>query len=94
MYKLRKNNKGAALMLVLVAVALVTVLVTTMLTASLINIQMKASERKGIENFYSADTYMDLVKSVVKTDADKVLDSAYKKLLVGYTGSASEEQNF
>lgn len=94
MYKLRKNNKGAALMLVLVAVALVTVLVTTMLTASLINIQMKASERKGIENFYSADTYMDLVKSVVKTDADKVLDSAYKKLLVGYTGSANEEQNF
>ena len=46
MYKLRKNNKGAALMMVLVAVALVTVLVTTMITASLINIQMKASERK------------------------------------------------
>lgn len=93
-YKLRKNNKGAALMLVLVAVALVTVLVTTMLTASLINIQMKASERKGVENFYEADNYMDMVKAVIKTDADKVLDSAYKKLLINYKGTADEEENF
>ncbi len=94
MYKLRKNNKGAALMMVLVAVALVTVLVTTMITASLINIQMKASERKGINNFYETDAYMDMVKAVIKTDADKVLDSAYKKLLVNYKGSADEEDNF
>lgn len=93
-YKLKKNNKGAALMLVLVAVALVTVLVTTMLTASLINIQMKASERKGIENFYEADDYMDMVKAVIKTDADKILDSAYKRLLINYTGTADEEDNF
>ena len=88
--KLRRNNKGAALMLVLVAVALVTVLVTTMITASLINIQMKASERKGIENFYNADSYMDLVKTVVKTDANKILDAAYKELLINYKASASD----
>lgn len=91
--KLRKNNKGAALLLVLVAVALVTVLVTTMITASLINIQMKASERKGIENFYEADAYMDLVKTVIKNDANKVLDSAYKELLINYKASSSAAVN-
>lgn len=90
--RLKRNNKGAALLFVLVAVALVTVLVTTMYVASMINIQMKGTEGKNRLNFYQTDEYMEVFRSIVKAEADYALDVAYKDTIVKYKHYSDKER--
>lgn len=56
--KFKLNNKGAALISVMIAVAFVTILSTTLLYISLNNYQMKVVNTKSKENFYDADDKM------------------------------------
>jgi hypothetical protein len=90
--RLKKNNKGAALLFVLVAVSLVTVLVTTMYVASIINIQMKGTEGKNRLNFYQTDEYMEVFRSIVKAEADYALEVAYKDTIVKYKNYSDKER--
>lgn len=52
------NNKGAALVSVMIAIAFVTILSTTLLYISMNNYQMKVVNTKSKENFYDADDKM------------------------------------
>ena len=90
--RLKKDNKGAALLFVLVAVSLVTVLVTTMYVASIINIQMKGTEGKNRLNFYQTDEYMEVFRSIVKAEADYALEVAYKDTIVKYKDYSDKER--
>ena len=55
MKKLKKDNRGVSLVMVIAAIALVTVLVTVALTMGLWNYQMKATNRISKNNFYDAE---------------------------------------
>ena len=70
MKKLKKDNRGVSLVMVIAAIALVTVLVTVALTMGLWNYQMKATNRISKNNFIIK---VDLIKNILYLRCDIIL---------------------
>ena len=51
----RNDNRGASFVMVVVAMAIVAVLAVTVLWIALMNLQMKVTDEKNTDNFYSAE---------------------------------------
>ena len=57
----KMNNKGAALISVLVAVVFVSIVATTLLTISLNNYQMKVEKNRANQNFYETENDINVI---------------------------------
>lgn len=55
----RNDNRGASFVMVVVAMAIVAVLAVTVLWIALMNLQMKVTDEKNTDNFYSAEGVLD-----------------------------------
>ncbi len=75
--KFHKDNRGAGIVMVLVAIALVMILVSVLMSISLVNFQMKATEKRSKANFYSAEIAMDQIHVGLEELASESIDSAY-----------------
>lgn len=83
--KLRKvDNKGMAMVLVIVAIALVTLLVSVLLSVSLLNYQMKVTEKKSKDNFYSAEVALDQIHAGLQQVVSDAIDAAYMNAMQKY----------
>ncbi len=60
--KEKLNNKGMALVMVIVAIGLVTLLVSVLLSISFINFQMKITEKKSKDTFYNSEVFLDQIR--------------------------------
>lgn len=90
-WNLKKNNRGAALILVIVCVAFAAILGTSVLYYSMTNRSMKTVDEKSTENFYSAETLLDEFVSNLQKQAEDSLGKAYTKLIasVGNTDTGA-----
>ena len=74
MKELSRNQKGSALVSVIVVIAFISILATTLLYVSTVNFQMKMDDNKIKVSFYDAEEPIDmiranLVKMVSETEA-------------------------
>ena len=52
----RTDNKGSAMVVVIIAMAFIGILASVLMYMSLLNYQMKVNNLKAKDNFYSAET--------------------------------------
>lgn len=79
MLKKRKlNNKGAALVSVLVVTAFITIIATTLLYMSAQNYQMKQTDYQNKQSFYGAERAVDELKNVLIDDVQEAYKAAYE----------------
>lgn len=83
------NNKGSGIVTVMVAVVFLTILGSMLLMYSLTNFEMKATDRKGKQNSYDAETCMDEVAAGLQNLASDATDESLKTVLMEF-GSKSE----
>ena len=57
------NNKGSALVTVVIVIAFITILATLILYLSVMNFQMKANDYRTKESFYGAEIPLEEIKS-------------------------------
>lgn len=74
---LHKNNRGAALITVIVALAFVGMLVAMIVYMSYYNYQMKGIDKAAKDNFYSAETALDVINAGLQKDISTALSEAY-----------------
>jgi len=86
-----RNNRGSAIIIVLVAVAFLTILGSLLLFTTYTGYQMKIVERKSAENFYSAETAVNEVRIGVQKAASDAIAAAYTSVLESYNTSLSED---
>ena len=55
----KTDNKGSALVVVIIAMAFIGILASVLMYMSLLNYQMKVNNLKAKDNFYSAETVLD-----------------------------------
>lgn len=79
-----KNNKGSAFVMVLVILAIVGVLAAVAMWVSLVNYQMKLTDVKVKNNFYSAESVLDQICVGLQGDVSEAYEGAYKRVLVDY----------
>lgn len=84
-FKLKKlNDKGAALILVMVTVLFITVLASLLLYATGINYEMKTTDYRSKRSFYGAEIPLEQLRVQLAEDVSKATEDAYKHVVVNY----------
>ena len=91
-FSIRKNNKGASLILVIGCVALLTVIGGLILVKTANNREMKEREKKAQEAFYEAESGTQIMVSALETCAQNALKSAYVNMLLQYSNQTDAER--
>lgn len=83
--KVKKNNKGAGLVSVLLVASIVAIFVTVVLAIVLLNVYMKKTDREGQMTFYDAESAMEEIKAGLSVEASHAAAEAYVDTLTNYT---------
>ena len=86
----KRDNRGAALVLVIVTIAFVGMLVAMILYMAYCNYLMKSNDRIAKDNFYSAEYALDVINAGLQMDVSECMSEAYVKTLNNSTGKDSE----
>jgi len=88
--KLKENNKGISLVMVIAAIALVTILVTVALTIGLYNYQMKVTNSQSKNNFYDAEKVLDEIRLGLQSDVSDAMSEAYVSTMAKYSDTSDQ----
>ena len=92
--KYNLNNKGAALVTVIVVVAFLSIIGTIILYGSGTNFYMKKTDMKTKENFYDGERGFEEFKGLLMKDVNQAFENAYYTAMIDYanagTGDARE----
>lgn len=72
------NNRGSALVSVLVVTAFISIIATTMLYVSAQNYQMKQTDYQNKQSFYGAEEALDNLKVILVKDIETAYAEAYE----------------
>lgn len=89
---MKKNNKGSAFVMVLVILAIVGILAAVALWVSLVNYQMKLTDIKVKDNFYSAESVLDQISVGLQKDVSDSYQKAYQKVVVNYASMSDAQR--
>lgn len=82
--KKKQNNRGSAVVLVIVVLALMGIMVSLVLYMSMANFQMKANDLQSKDNFYSAEQILDEIRVGLQGEASEAIDIAYMDVIQKY----------
>ena len=88
----KTDNKGSALVVVIIAMAFIGILASVLMYMSLLNYQMKVNNLKAKDNFYSAETVLDEIRSYMGTQISESVGNAYENVLQNYSSTSAEEK--
>lgn len=100
--KMKFNNKGNTLAIVLIGMLIVGVLGTVILNASSVNVGMKITNLKGKQNFYYVERAIDEIYIGIGQEVSKAMQDAYDDVIKnvvkndgsGYAVSTSLDTQF
>lgn len=78
------NDKGSAIVFVVVIMALMGVLVTMALYMCVSNFYMKANDLQSKNNLYSAESVLEEIKAGIQQQASSAIDIAYMDVIQNY----------
>lgn len=81
--RLKLNNKGDTLAIVLIGMLIIGVLGTIILKASSVNVEMKTTNLKSKQNFYYVERAVDDIYAGIGKDVSKAIQTAYDKTING-----------
>lgn len=79
-----KLNKGFSVLTVIISVAFVGILALLVLYMALSNFNMKVSDRKGKDSFYTAERALEEIRTGLQQDVGNSMSRAYIKVLEDY----------
>ncbi len=88
--KRNKDNRGAALVMVIITIAFVGMLVAMVLYMAYCNYLMKASDIQAKDNFYSAEYAMDVLNAGLQLDISECMSEAYVRTMNNSAGKDAE----
>lgn len=75
------NNRGSAMVTVIVVVVFVSILATTLLYISVLNYQMKVVDYNTKVTFYEAEVPMEEIRAQLVIDASDAFGEAYRQII-------------
>lgn len=89
------NNKGAAIALVIVAMAFIGILAALIMFMAYMNYYMKLTNMRATDNFYSAEGVVEQMKTGLQEELSTAAGIAYEDVLQRYADySESERQSY
>lgn len=85
MRTLRKDNRGSALLLVIIAICFIAILGSLVLSLTMTNVQMKHIDYQAKENFYETEAVMDELRAGLEELSSNCMYQAYNYILLHYS---------
>ncbi len=80
----KQDNRGSALVTVLIAVAFLSILITTLLYVAATNYKTKQIDYLNTASFYESEAALEEIKARFVTEASIACEAAYKDVMVNY----------
>lgn len=88
-----KDDRGSAIVLVIIAIAFVGTLVAMLVYMVYFNYLMKYTDRSAKNNFYTAETALDIIKAGLEQDVSDAMVAGYYDVVANHaTDSAQNKQ--
>ncbi len=81
---LKKNNKGMALVTVIVAIGFIAALVSILMLTTLVNFKMKNVNERSKDTFYSAEQAIDEINVGLQHIVSESMSEAYMDIMTNY----------
>ncbi len=89
--KNRRDDRGSAIVIVIIAMAMIGILASTILWASYLNYRIKINDLKVKNSFYSAETVVEQIMAGVKKDiVSASVNEAYQEVVSNWDALASD----
>ena len=79
--KIAENNRGAAIITVIVAIAFIGMLVAMLVYMAYYNYLMKHIDKANKDNFYTAEYALDVLNAGLQKDISESMSEAYVKAM-------------
>ena len=79
------------MVVVIIAMAFIGILASVLMYMSLLNYQMKVNNLKAKDNFYSAETVLDEIRTAMGERVSASVGSAYELVLKNYEATSAGE---
>lgn len=89
--RLQSNNKGAAIVTVIVVIAFICILTTLLLYLSVMNYQMKSTDYKTKVSFYGAEIPLEELRVCLAEDMAACSEQAYRSVMAQYSALPSAD---
>lgn len=80
----KMNNRGSALLTVILVVGFLTILATTLLYITGMNFQIKQADYQNKKNFYTGETGLEEIRAELMKDVSKASVEAYNDISMRY----------
>ncbi len=90
--RIKKDNRGSAMIIIIVVIAFVSILISTLYTVVTMNLQMKSIDRKAKKNFYSAEGVLEQINLGLQKEMSDVSSAAYAEIMQNYSTNVLEAQ--
>lgn len=80
------------MVVVIIAMAFIGILASVLMYMSMLNYQMKVNNLKAKDNFYSAETVLDEIRTAMGEQLSTSIGSAYELVLKNYEATSAEEK--
>ena len=88
-----KDDRGSAIVLVIIAIAFVGTLVAMLVYMVYFNYLMKYTDRSAKNNFYTAETALDIIKAGLEQDVSNAMVAGYYDVVSNHdTDTAQKKQ--
>lgn len=91
--KVKKDNRGAAMIMVIVSIAFIGMLVAMIVYMAYCNYMMKATDRVAKDNFYSAESVLDAINAGLQQDISDSMSEAYVTAMQNSAGQPADEMS-
>lgn len=85
------DDRGYAIVMVIIAIALAMILLGVLMSISLLNYKMKATEYQAKDNFYSAEKILDEINVGLRQEVSEAAGAAYVEAMQTYKMSGVDE---
>lgn len=84
-----KDDRGSALVLVIIAIAFVGTLVAMLVYLVYFNYLMKFTDRSAKENFYTAESALEVIKAGLEKDISEAMVVSYYEVMSNHTSDSA-----
>lgn len=91
---LRRDNRGSAIVLVIIAMAMIGVLASTILWSAYMNYMIKCADVRNKNSFYSAETVVEQIMAGMQHEASAAVSLSYQEVMKNWDNDENESTRF
>lgn len=89
--KKKRDDRGSAIVIVIIAMAMIGILATTLLWMAYMNYMIKVADIRNKNSFYSAEEVVEQVMSGLRRESAEAVGVAYRDVLANWDNLGTEE---